>query len=104
MTNSADQLIYRAAQLLDENGNAEEAMVVLREAIALAEVAQHHLELLRGHMFLGELLFDLERLDEAKSELQKVLTVSAQFADQPELVDEEVATAKDLLAQLSADA
>lgn len=104
MSNSADQLIYKAAQLLDENGNADEAIVVLREAIALAEVAQHHLELLRAHVFLGELLYEMERYEEAKSELQKVLTVAERFEGRAELVDEEVATAKDLLSSIEADA
>jgi tetratricopeptide (TPR) repeat protein len=103
MPNSADQLIYKAAQLLDENGNAEEAIVVLREAIALSEVAQHQLQLLRARVFLGELLFEMERHEEARPELEQVLRIAANFGEDPDLIDEEVATARSLLSQLDSD-
>lgn len=99
--NSADQLIYQASLMLDETGDAEAAMSALREAIALSELAQHHLSLLRARTLLGELFLELGRDEEAGSEFARVLAIASNFPDDPTLIDQEVATATGHLSRLT---
>lgn len=99
--NSADQLLYSASLLLEEEGDTEGAMDALHEAITLAEVAKYPLQLLRARMFLGELLLELGRDDEACAEFDAVLRLAPAFADDPGAVDQEIAAAKEHLAQLT---
>jgi tetratricopeptide (TPR) repeat protein len=101
--NSADQLLYNASLLLEDEGDIEGAMDAIHEAIALAEVAKYPLQLLRARMFLGELLLELGRDDEARAEFEEVLRLAPQFADDPDAVDQEVAVAGEHLARLESD-
>jgi len=98
--NSADQLLYNASLLLEEEGDSDGAIETLREAIALAEIAPYPLQLLRARLFLGELLLELDREEEASLELREVLALAPQFADDPTAVDLEVAAATEHLARL----
>ncbi|MEO8380163.1 MAG: hypothetical protein ABI779_10910, partial [Acidobacteriota bacterium] len=98
--NSADQLLYNAALLLEEHRDMEGAMSALHEAIALAEVARYPLQLLRARMFLGELLLELDRHDDAAEEFREVVALEPQFAEDPGAVDEEVAAARAHLTRL----
>lgn len=100
MSNSADQLIYRAVQLLDEN-RIEQAIDKLHEAITVAEVANHPLELVRAHTILGELLAQIGENDLAIEEFRGVVTAAERFTGDVTLVDEEVASANKWLADLT---
>ena len=102
MSNSADQLIYKAALQLDEEQDPVAAEATLRDAIELCEVAGHPLQLIRARTFLAELLIQLQRPDEAIPQLQNVLILGAGFQDDPDLIDQEVASAKRWLDELSA--
>lgn len=96
--NSADQLIYRAAMLLEEEGDVDGAIGVLNEAIALSETARYDLQLLRARTVLGELFVALGRTDEARRECEQVIAIGARYTGARELIDEEVARAEELLA------
>ena len=104
MTNSADQLIYRAATLLDEQDDAEGAMALLREAIDLSETAGYQLQEIRARTFLGELLMDQGRNDEAAEEFESLLHVAEDYRGAIAEIEDEVASAKERLASLLEDA
>ena len=65
MANSAEQLIYQAAVLLEEHRDSEGALSALAEAINVAGLSHRTLELIRAKTFRGELLMQLDRNAEA---------------------------------------
>ena len=52
--NSADQLILKAANLLEEQEDVEGALEALHEAVLLSQLAGHTLQLIRAKTFLGD--------------------------------------------------
>lgn len=96
MMNSAAQLIYQAMTILEESGDAERALHLLAEAAEVARVSRRQIELVRARTLTGELLLDLDRLDEARLAFDDVVVVG-QVMD-PDLVGEEVKSARAHLA------
>jgi tetratricopeptide (TPR) repeat protein len=97
MTNSAQQLIYKAALILDDNGDTEAAEATLREAINLSEIAGRPVEHIQATIFLGELLMACERSEEALLLFEEALALNRNFTGDPDLVKNEIETANDYL-------
>lgn len=100
--NSAQQLILAAALQLEEEESFEGAEKTLREAIELATVASHPVELIRAKALLGEILLNSEREAEAAALFREVLAVPEGV--DPSLVEEEIETATAWLRELGSDA
>lgn len=100
--NSAQQLILAAALQLEEEENFEGAEKTLREAIELATVASHPVELIRAKALLGEILLNSGREAEAATLFLEVLAVPEGV--DPSLVEEEVEAASTWLRELGTDA
>jgi hypothetical protein len=98
--NSADQLIYKAVTLLQEHEDVEGALDALHEAMLLSKVAGHTLQLIRAKMLLGELLEAIDQPLEAVQEFRDVVSLAETFDGESELVDQELAVAKERLASL----
>ena len=98
-TNSAEQLIYEAARLLEEEGDAEAAIAALQEAADLAVVARRQIELVRARTMQGELLLELGRDEEARGAFEDVIAVGSVL--DPEVAGEEVASARQHLAMIA---
>lgn len=99
MSNSAEQLIYKAALLLDESGDVEAAEEALRDAIGVAEVSERPLELIQAKTLLGELLLHLEREDEALVLFEDVLEHAQHPSIGGDVVELELRTAREHLAR-----
>ena len=99
-TNSAQQLIYRAAMLVEEE-NFEEALALLGDAIELSTTARRPVELIQARSLRGEILLNAEREDEAAEEFKAVLGLSDADDVDAGQVQEEVATARHWLEELS---
>ncbi len=100
MINSADQLIFKAANLLEDEEDVEGALEALHEAVLLSQVAGHTLQLIRAKTFLGELLAGIDQPQEAVKEFRDVVRLAESFTEDPTQVDEELASAKKWLAEL----
>jgi hypothetical protein len=100
--NSAEQLILAAALQLEEEESFEGAEKTLREAIELAIVASHPVELIRAKALLGEILLNSSREAEAATLFREVLAVPEGV--DPSLVEEEVEAARTWLGELESDA
>jgi hypothetical protein len=101
MSNSAEQLIYKAMMLVEQENDPESALDVLTEAINLATVANRQLELIRAKTILGELLVQIEQPGEAVKEFRDVVKAAETFSDDRDLIDQEVASAKEWLTKLA---
>jgi hypothetical protein len=99
MSNSAEQLIYKAALLLDEGEDVAGAEAALREAVALSEIANHHVERLQATTFLGELLMQTEREEEAFERFREVLALAPLFEGDPALIADAVHAARAYLGE-----
>lgn len=99
-TNSAQQLIYQAA-LLVENEDFDQALTLLEDAIDLATIADRKIELIQARSLLGEILLNVEREGEAAEEFKIVLDLSASDDVDPDQVREEVDTAHHWLEKLA---
>ncbi|MFN2238761.1 MAG: hypothetical protein ABR524_05160 [Thermoanaerobaculia bacterium] len=99
--NSAEQLILAAALQLEEEDSFEGAEKTLREAIELAMVASHPVELVRAKALLGEILLNSGREAEAATLFREVLAVPEGV--DPSLVEEEIETATVWLRELESD-
>ncbi len=97
MGNSADQLIYQAVMLLEDEGDLDGAITALDDAIGLAGIAGFKLQELRARLLLGEVLLQLERHEEAREHFAKVVILAANFESEGESVDVELRTASQLL-------
>lgn len=100
--NSAEQLILAAVLQLEEEESFEGAETTLREAIELAMVASHPVELIRAKALLGEILLNSGREPEAAILFREVLAVPAGV--DPSLVEEEIETATAWLHELGFEA
>lgn len=96
--NSAEQLILAAALQLEEEESFEGAEKTLREAIELAIVASHPVELIRAKALLGEILLNSNREAEAAALFREVLAVPEGV--DPSLVEDELETARAWLGEL----
>ncbi|MEO8033146.1 MAG: hypothetical protein ABI837_01855 [Acidobacteriota bacterium] len=96
-TNSAELLIYKAATLLEEDDDVAGAELALREAIALSEISNRHVERIQATTFLGELLIQTEREEEARQRFQEVLALAPLFEGDPELIEDAVIAARGYL-------
>lgn len=94
MTNSAQQLMHEAALLLDESEDVEGAERALREAINLAVVAGRAVELIQAKTFLGELLLNTDRPDEAFPLFEEVIAAVADPSIDPDAVAMELRIAR----------
>lgn len=96
--NSAEQLIMAAALTLEENDDLAGAEAHLRDAIELALVAGHPVELTRARALLGEILLNTGREAEAAAMFHDVLRLPPGVdASQ---VEEELETARNWLREL----
>jgi hypothetical protein len=100
--NSAEQLILSAALQLEEEESFEGAEKTLREAIELALVASHPVELIRAKALLGEILLNTGRESEAAVLFREVLAVPEGVDSS--LVEEELETARAWLRELDSQA
>jgi len=98
--NSADQLIFKAANLLEEQEDVEGALEALHEAVLLSQLAGHTLQLIRAKTFLGELLAGIDQPHESVKEFRDVVRLAESFTEDATLVDEELAAARKWLAGL----
>lgn len=99
-TNSAQQLIYQAALLLEDE-DYDEALKLLQDAIELATTADRKIELIQAKSLLGEILLNVEREGEAAEEFKQVLELSSSDEIDPDQVREEVDTAHHWLEELA---
>ncbi|MEO8216004.1 MAG: hypothetical protein ABI718_02870 [Acidobacteriota bacterium] len=98
--NSAEQLIYAAASLLKADGDLEEALVVLGEAINVAGTSRRMLELIRAKTFRGELLVQMGRPAEAIADFGDVAALAELFDGDAAQIDEEAVACRDWLLKL----
>ncbi|MDR0480744.1 MAG: hypothetical protein LBG66_02535 [Gallionellaceae bacterium] len=94
-----DQLIQKAALLLDMKDDAAGAEAVLREAITAVQSAGDTVHLMEAQTFLGELLFALGRQKESFDLLENVLQLAGRHDGEQDLVDSYTRAAKDILGQ-----
>lgn len=94
MTNSAQQLMHEAALLLDESEDVEGAERALREAINLAVVAGRAVELIQAKTFLGELLLNTDRPDEAFLLFEEVIAAAVDPSIDSDAVEMELRIAR----------
>lgn len=99
MTHSAQQLIHRALELLEQEDDLSGAESLLRDAIDLSLVATRTTELVRAHALLGEILLNTGREAEARSEFENVLAL-ARAGLSPAEISEEVDAATHWLREL----
>ncbi|MFN2442314.1 MAG: hypothetical protein ABR517_06480 [Thermoanaerobaculia bacterium] len=99
--NSAEQLIFAAVMQLEEEESFEGAEKTLREAIELATVASHPVELIRAKALLGEILLNTSRETEAAVLFREVLHVPEGV--DPSLLEEETETARTWLRELGVE-
>lgn len=97
-TNTAQQLMYRAAVLLDEQDfpGAEEA---LRDAVNVATIAGRDLELVQAKGFLGELLLGLDRAEEALEQFEDILEIARNTEIDLEEIQPELRLARELVSR-----
>lgn len=98
VSNSAQQLMHEAALLLDESEDVEGAERALREAINLAVVAGRAVELIQAKTFLGELLLNTNRADEAFLLFEEVIASVEDPSIEPGAVAVEVEIARGHIA------
>lgn len=99
--NSAEQLIFAAALQLEEEESFEGAEKTLREAIELATVASHPVELIRAKALLGEILLNSGREAEASALFREVLQLPETV--DPSQVQDELEAARTWLLELGSD-
>jgi tetratricopeptide (TPR) repeat protein len=100
MTNSADQLIYKAAMLLEEQQDVEGALEALHDALVLAQIANHPVQLIRAKTVLGELLVQIDQPGEAIKEFRDIVRIAEAFDGDQAEISEEVESARDWLKKL----
>ena len=100
MTNSAELLLYKAAQLLERDQDVEGALEVLHEALVLTQIAGQTVELIRTKTFLGELLAQIEQPGEALKEFRDVIRLAEEYKGDPSDVDQEAMSARDWVTKL----
>ncbi len=94
----AQQLIHKAALVLDLRGDAVKAEECLRAALEQAE-DQGPIEVaIQAAVFLGELLCDLGRHAEGRPLLRRALESGTSTDSEADLYDQELARARELLA------
>ena len=93
--------MYKAALLLEEEGQEKAAETLLRDAIGVSTIAGQYVDLIRARTFLGELLVHLQRRPEALEEFRGVLSLSASTTLDADAVDEELANAQRWVEKLS---
>ncbi len=98
--NTAQQLIYKATVLVDEQDDLEGALAVLRDAISVATVAKRHEELIEAKTFAGEILLNSGREEEALEEFEDVIELSRSASVDPEVIKDAVETAGQWLDKL----
>lgn len=96
---SADLLLFRAVQQIEEESDPAGAIATLEECIELCEVAGHALQLIRARFLLGQILAALEQLSDAREEFTDVVTLAENYSGDAAEVDEELAAAKVWLAE-----
>lgn len=99
--NSAEQLLYHAATLLEEEQDVEGAIDALEQAIELCQVADHPLELIRARTMMGELLAQADAPDIAADQFREVVRLAEAYQGAPTDVDEELASAREWLAEFA---
>lgn len=87
MTHSAQQLLHRALELLEED-DLDGAESLVREAIDLSLVATRTTELVRAHALLGEILLNTGREEEARGEFENVLALARTGVPEAEISEE----------------
>lgn len=102
MTNSAGQLLYKAAMLLEQNQDVEGALEVLHEALVLTQIAGQPLELIRTKTFLAELLAQIDQPGEALKEFRDVVRLADEYKGNASDVDQEAASAREWIVRLGA--
>jgi tetratricopeptide (TPR) repeat protein len=100
MTNSADLLLFKAAQLLERDQDVEGALEALHEALVLTQIAEQPLQLIRTKTLLGELLAQIEQPGEALKEFRDVVRLAGEYQGDVSEVAEEAAAAREWVAKL----
>jgi hypothetical protein len=100
MTNSAEQLLFRAATLLEESQDVEGALDLLHEALVLTQIAGRPLELIRVKTLLGDLLTQIEQPAEALKEFRDVVRLASEYTGEAADVDEELSAAREWIERL----
>jgi tetratricopeptide (TPR) repeat protein len=97
-SNTAQQLMYHAATLIEADDLAG-AEAALRDAASVARIAGRTVELIQAKGFLGELLLNAGRTEEALEELEDVLELAREDDVDPVLVEGEVRLAREARAK-----
>ena len=100
--NTATQLLYKAAMLLEQEEDVDGALEVLHEALVLTQIAGQLVELVRTKTFLGELLVAIDQPGEALREFRDVVRLAEEYRGDPTDVDVEAGSARDWVAKLEA--
>ncbi len=96
---TAEQLIHKATLVLDLRGDTEKAEDCLRQALRQAEEKGPTRVAVQAAVFLGELLIELDRGDEGRPLLERALELGATPDFEPDLTEQELTRARELLAR-----
>lgn len=99
--NSAEQLLFQAATILEEEGDVEAAIDAIEQAIEICRIAEHPLALIRAHTMMGELLAQASAADIAADQFREVVRLSESYAGPASDIDEELAAARGWLAEFA---
>ena len=94
------ELQFQKALLLLDRGEIERGETILREIVAATDASKEEILSVQSRCCLGQLLIELERIEEAKPLLEFVATHSVS-PDLGDVLDFEQQTARDLLARLN---
>jgi tetratricopeptide (TPR) repeat protein len=97
-SNTAQQLMYNAAMLI-EAADLAGAEAAIRDAAHVATVAGRTVELIQAKGFLGELLLETGRTEEALEELEDVLELARDESVDADLIEGEVRLARETIAK-----
>ena len=98
-----EQAIHKATLLLDLKNDVSSAETLLREAVAEARLQEDVIGQARAGLFLGELLLELKRSDEALPFLRTVAQLESTTTAHRDVLNHEIARAKTLLDSIGSE-
>jgi tetratricopeptide (TPR) repeat protein len=92
--------IHKATLLLDLKGEKENAIRLLEDSLSENSKDSYVVDVIRGKVFLGELLFDAEKFKEAILQLQDSIKIFDESDFEKDLVETEIKRAKKLISEI----
>lgn len=102
MTHTAEQLLYSALTLLDEE-KVEEAVTVLEEAAQVATFSRRELDLIRAHTLLGQILEAAEDVEAALEHFDEALLAGTTYSGDQSEIEEELTACRASIQRLRSD-